>query len=191
MPIRRGRGPKGSKNKPRNEAMFKEMIDLGHTDDNSENELFVDMDIEAFLTAKEEADLELATKLRESGIIKTPGMPFEASDKFEITSLIKAGVLDICKFNSALHGSTRIFNSRMVREVKGKTTDAPYEKSRLVIQAYNDEGKAEILTQSPTIQRASQRLIVMLAPTMLQMQDRNMFMWLRDITQAYHNRRAF
>jgi hypothetical protein len=186
MPIRRGRGrPRGSKNKPRNEAMFEEMIDPGHTDDNSKYELFVDMDVEAFLTAKEEADLELATKLRKSGIIKTPGMPFQESDRLEITSLIKAGVLDICKFNSALHGSTRIFNSRMVREVKGKTTDAPYEKSRLVIQAYNDEGKAEILTQSPTIQRASQRLIVMLAPTMLQMQDRNMFMWLRDITQAY------
>ncbi len=42
----------------------------------------------------------------------------------------------------------------MVRKVKGKTTK-PYEKSRLVIQGYNNEEKEAILTQSPTIQRAS------------------------------------
>jgi len=35
--------------------------------------------------------------------------------------------------------------------VKGKTTDQPYEKSRLVIQGYADDGKKIILTQSPTI----------------------------------------
>jgi hypothetical protein len=43
----------------------------------------------------------------------------------------------------------------MVNEIKGKATNAPFEKSRLVIQGYNDDGKEMILTQSPTIQRAS------------------------------------
>ena len=47
----------------------------------------------------------------------------------------------------------------MVHEIKGKTTVKPYEKSRLIIQGYKDDGKRTILTQSPTIQRASQRLI--------------------------------
>jgi hypothetical protein len=54
------------------------------------------------------------------------------------------------------YSGIRIFNSRLVNEVKGKATGTPYEKSRLVIQAYNDEGKELILTQLPTIQRASQ-----------------------------------
>ena len=53
-----------------------------------------------------------------------------------------------------------------MNKVKGKSTDSPYEKSRLVIQAYNDEGKEVILTQSPTIQRASQRLVIALAPSL-------------------------
>ncbi|KAF2741747.1 hypothetical protein M011DRAFT_378710, partial [Sporormia fimetaria CBS 119925] len=61
-------------------------------------------------------------------------------------------------------------------------TMAPYEKSRLVVQGYNDEGKRDILTQSPTIQRSSQRLILALSPALL---NRGMFVELRDITQAY------
>ena len=59
----------------------------------------------------------------------------------------------------------------------------PYKKSRLVVQAYNDAGKEVILTQSPTIQRASQRLLIAIAPTLIK--DQNMALWLRDITQAY------
>lgn len=39
-----------------------------------------------------------------------------------------------------------------------------------------------ILNQSPTIQRASQRIIMALAPSILK---RNMHMWLCDITQSY------
>ena len=66
--------------------------------------------------------------------------------------------------------------------MKGKTTDKPYEKSRLVIQGYNDSDKALVLTQSPTIQRASQRLIIALAPSLI---AKGMMLWLRDITQAY------
>ena len=72
--------------------------------------------------------------------------------------------------------------STIVNEIKGKVTPTPFEKSRLVIQAYNDEGKEAILTQSPTIQRASQRLIVALAPALA---GQGIDLYLRDITQAY------
>ena len=75
----------------------------------------------------------------------------------------------------------RIFKSRIVNEVKGKTT-TPYEKSRLVVQGYADDGKEIVLTQSPTIQRASQRLIIALTPSLRMV---GMKLWLRDITQAY------
>ena len=78
-------------------------------------------------------------------------------------------------FDPAVHSGYRIFKSRMVREVKGKTM-VPYKKSRLVVQGYNDEGKRDILTQSPTIQRSSQRLILALAPALL---NRGMFVELR------------
>ena len=61
-------------------------------------------------------------------------------------------------------------------------TAIPYEKSRLVIQAFNDEGKKTVLTQSPTIQRVSQRIVVALAPSL---KSRGINLHLRDITQAY------
>jgi len=55
----------------------------------------------------------------------------------------------------------------MVNKIKGKATDALFEKSRLVIQSYNNNGKEVILTQSPTIQQASQQVIVALAPSLI------------------------
>lgn len=57
----------------------------------------------------------------------------------------------------------------------------PVRKSRLVIQADNDDGKVEILTQSPTIQRVSQRLILALTPSL----SSTCQLYLRDISQAY------
>ena len=49
----------------------------------------------------------------------------------------------------------RVFNSRFVDEVKNSGIDKAFEKSRLVIQAYNDLEKSAVLTQLPTIQRVS------------------------------------
>ena len=117
------------------------------------------------------------------GKIKAPGEPFEASDKLEIDSLLKRGVFLFEEHNRSIHGTDRIFSSRMVQEVKGLGTDTPYEKSRLVIQGYGDSDKELILTQSPTLQRASQRLILAIAPTL--MKDFGFNIWVRDVTQAY------
>lgn len=134
-----------------------------------------------FITRKEQDDGLLAVTLREKGVISTPGKPFEQSTTQEINSLIDRGVFVFTKYDHAKHGNIRIFKSRIVNEVKGKTTQ-PYEKSRLVIQGYADKGKDVILTQSPTIQRASQRLILALAPSLLR---DGYCLWIRDITQAY------
>ena len=92
------------------------------------------------------------------------------------------GVFKFEKHDPTKHNRVRIFKSRMVNKVKGKATDSPFEKSRLVIQGFNDNGKEFILTQSPTIQRASQRVIVALAPALIK---NRMAVYLRDITQAY------
>jgi hypothetical protein len=61
-------------------------------------------------------------------------------------------------------------------------TDALYEKSRLIIQGYSNEGKITILTQNPIIQRSSQRVILAIAAAL---RKAGMQLWLRDITQAY------
>ena len=51
----------------------------------------------------------------------------------------------------------------------------------MVIQAYSDKGKDQVLCQSPTIQRISQRIILWLAILIPEKTE----LYLRDITQAY------
>ena len=171
---KRGRPP-GSKNKPKPAAPKISSIDAAIA-----NGMNLSM---AYLTAKEKSDYALSLQLRKEGKITTAGEPFELSDQKEVDGLISRGVFEFTQYNPEKHGGIRIFKSRMVREVKGKTTDTPYEKSRLVIQGHSDQDKELVLTQSPTIQRASQRVIVALAPSLLQIEG--MQLWLRDITQAY------
>ena len=99
----------------------------------------------------------------------------------EINGLLEKGVFEVVDIASVPQGK-RIFNSRFVDTIKNEGTDQAFEKSRLVVQAYNDQEKELVLTQSPTIQRSSQRLILALAPSFLK-QKYNLF--LRDISQAY------
>jgi hypothetical protein len=107
-------------------------------------------------------------------------LPFAASRQLEVVGLIEKDVFQAVDRNSIPKG-TRIFNSRFVDEVKNKGTDKAFEKSRLVVQAYNDLEKDIVLTQSPTIQRMSQRLLICLAACT---QDYT-HLYLRDISQAY------
>ena len=157
-PVKRGRGrPRGSKvksNPPQNDS---------------------------FLSTKEHHDLEPSKQLRRIGKITTPGEPFEASNGKEFDALIAGGIFRFEKYDPLRH-TERIFNSQMVREVKNNNTELPYEKSRLVVQGFNDEGKSVILTQSPTIQRTSQHIILALAPTL---KERGIRVYLPNITQAY------
>jgi hypothetical protein len=106
---------------------------------------------------------------------------FTASRQKEVTGLLEKGVFKLVNRNDVPEG-TRIFNSRFVDQVKFKGTDQAYEKSRIVVQAYNDQGKEQVLTQSPTIQRTSQRLMICLAAML---RDEETELYLRDITQAY------
>ena len=94
------------------------------------------------------------------------GVPFELSDKKEVDALIGQGVFAFEMFDPAKHGGTCIFKSRLVREVMGKGTDTPYEKSQLVIQGHSDDGKELVLTQAPTIQCMSQRIIMVITPSL-------------------------
>ncbi|KAM4062780.1 hypothetical protein HRG_007600 [Hirsutella rhossiliensis] len=103
-----------------------------------------------FLSHKECAALDLAVKLRAEKKITTAGRPFEASDDLEITNLLGAGVIVPERYDMNKHGKHRLFKSRMVREVKGKNTATPYEKSRLVVQGYGDDEKQINVTTAET-----------------------------------------
>jgi hypothetical protein len=104
---------------------------------------------------------------------------FAHSRQKEVNGLIDKGVFQLVHKTDIPHG-IRIFNSRFVDEIKNKGTDKAFEKSRLVVQAYNDEEKTAVLTQSPTIQRVSQRILLAIAATFPKYN-----VYLRDITQAY------
>lgn len=104
--------------------------------------------------------------------------PFTESRAAEINGLIEKGVFEIVPL-SAVPAGTRLFTSRFVDQIKAPGTPKEHEKSRLVVRAYQDHEKERVLVQSPTIQRASQRLILALAATL------RYGLYLRDITQAY------
>ena len=109
---------------------------------------------------------------------------FTASRYKEIMGLLEKGVFELVKQEDIPQG-IRIFNSRFVDELRNQGTDKAFEKSRLVVQAYNDEEKSLVLTQSPTIQRVSQRLILCLAAITIDGTADGSQLYLRDISQAY------
>ncbi|KAJ5743510.1 hypothetical protein N7533_010612 [Penicillium manginii] len=187
--LQRGRGrPPDSKNKPKPQASVRRSTPRHAVNHQDLEDQFIKAIQEeqevstALITNKERADMELSINLRNEGVITTPGLPFNQSRNEEIEGLIARGMFDFLQYDPVKHADAHIFNSHLVNEIKGKATGTPFEKSRLVIQAYNNEGKEMILTQSPTIQRASQRVIVALAPSL---SERNIYLSIRDITQTY------
>lgn len=77
--------------------------------------------------------------------------PFTKSQRKKMNSLLKKFVFEVVTISNILT-TIRIFNSRFINKIKNEGTVTVFEKSRLVIQAYNNYGKEEILNQSPTIQ---------------------------------------
>jgi hypothetical protein len=83
-----------------------------------------------YISAKKSSDHELAIKLRKSGVITAPRLPFEKSDNIEITNLIARGIVSFVRYNAAKHGNIiPLFKSRIMHEIKGKN-DKPYKKLR-------------------------------------------------------------
>lgn len=75
---------------------------------------------------------------------------FTTSRQKEITGRLEKRVFMLVN-QGDIPANTRIFNSQFVDEIKNVGTDKAFEKSRLVVQAYNDLNKDLVLTQSPTI----------------------------------------
>jgi hypothetical protein len=103
---------------------------------------------------------------------------FVESRRKKINDLLKRQVFEIITI-SEVFKNVRIFNSRFVDEIKHSSISQTYEKSRLMIQAYNDHEKTLMLTQALTIQRMSQRIIFVIAASI------NHHLYLRNIIQIY------
>ncbi|OCL00729.1 uncharacterized protein K441DRAFT_532084, partial [Cenococcum geophilum 1.58] len=56
-----------------------------------------------------------------------------ASNKQEINGLISREVFKFKKYDPTKFNRVRIFKLRIVNEIKGKATNAPFKKLRLVI----------------------------------------------------------
>src|SRR5436190_21163715 len=70
---------------------------------------------------------------------------FRSSHQKELTGLLEKGVFQIVNLADVPSGS-RLFNCWFIDEIKNLGT---FEKSRLIMQAYNDDEKKLVLTQSP------------------------------------------
>ena len=76
----------------------------------------------------------------------------------------------------------RVFNARFVNEIRNENTKKTYEKSRLIIQTYNDSKKNQIFIQSSIIQRMNQRLILCIV---VMIESDSIKLYFRNITQTY------
>jgi formylmethanofuran dehydrogenase subunit B len=79
-------------------------------------------------------------------------LTFAKSRRKEINDLSKRQIFEIITILKVLK-NVRIFNFRFVNEIKHSDISQAYEKSRLMIQTYNDHEKTLILTQTLIIQR--------------------------------------
>ena len=73
----------------------------------------------------------------------------------------------------------RIYGGRFVDQIKNAGKPTAYKKSRFVVQAFNDK-KHGLMTYAPTVQRASQRLLLAIAAL-----DEAPVVFSRDVSQAY------
>ena len=71
--------------------------------------------------------------------------PFAASRHKELNGLLEKGVFEIVRRDDIPQG-VRLFNSRFFDQIKHEGTEKAFEKSRLVVQAYNDQEKDLVLT---------------------------------------------
>ncbi len=105
---------------------------------------------------------------------------FQNSRRKEINDLLEKRVFELITIDVVLR-DVRIYNFRFVDEIKHVETIETYEKSRLVVQIYNDHDKTLMLIQSFIIQRMSQRIILVLTACIIS----DCYLYLRNITQTY------
>ena len=96
----------------------------------------------------------------------------------KVVELLEKNVFKLVNFED-VSNDARVINSRFVNEIENSEIDRIFEKSRLMMQIYNDLNKNFVLTQFSTIQEVSQRLIICLVVIF---QNDFTKLYLRDVT---------
>ncbi|KAI0992205.1 hypothetical protein K3495_g15981, partial [Podosphaera aphanis] len=91
---------------------------------------------------------------------------FKTNRQIECQGIVNRKVTSYVTRDQIPIGS-HIYKAKFIDDIKNKESEEWFEKSRLRIAAWGDKDKWTVLTQSPTIQRASQRAILAIAPLML------------------------
>ncbi len=141
-------------------------------------------DIIVFL--QDEDDLSFIFILNSSSSTFVFISTFVESKRKKVNDLFKRQVFEIIII-SKMSKNIRIFNFCFVDEIKHSDTSQTYEKSRLIVQTYNDHEKTLMLTQAFIIQRLSQRIILAIVANI----SENHSLYLRDITQIYTQSKSF
>ena len=112
---------------------------------------------------------------------------FIVSKQKKIDELLKKKIFKFVSI-SEIFQNIKIFNARFVNEIKNENTKFFFEKSRLIMQTYNDFNKNQVLIQSLIIQRINQCLIVCITIVLeINSNDLNnlMKLFFRDVIQTY------
>ena len=133
---------------------------------------------QSIIQLKNQPDLLIFLSIEIDSSASSPRTPYAESRRKEINGLLNKGVFDVLILTEVPRG-VRLFNFRFVDKIKNPRTSAAFEKSRLMVQAFNDRGKEMVIIQSLTIQRMNQRLILVLAAII----GHELYFW--DIFQAY------
>ena len=101
---------------------------------------------------------------------------FQTSRLKKLNELLEKEVFKIINIKD-LFIKARVFENRFVNQMKNERIEKAFEKSRLIMQTFNDSKKQKILIQISIIQRVNQRLIIALSLIIPQLS-----LYLRDIT---------
>lgn len=100
------------------------------------------------------------------------------SSKSEIQGLLDRGSYMVVN-KSDIPKDTTILKSRVQHSIKTDQDGNTKFKRRLVMQGHKDPDKGSIVTEAPTVLRASIRIILTLIPTL------EFEFWSRDVKQAF------
>ena len=106
---------------------------------------------------------------------------FIDSKQKKINDLLKKKIFEFVNERD-VSSDIRVFNARFVNEIRNENTKKTYEKSRLIIQTYNNSKKNQIFIQSLIIQRMNQRLILCIV---VMIESDLIKLYFRNITQTY------
>lgn len=106
---------------------------------------------------------------------------FIASRQKKTFDLIKNFFFKFVK-NNKISSKIKIFNFKFVDEIKNSNIKKTFEKSRLMMQTYNDVIKIIVLIQSSIIQQMNQRIILCFVVTF---DDKFIKLYFRNVIQTY------